>query len=197
MTLCRQLFITGIPASGKSYLAKKLAEKTGGVVVLLDELREELAKKNEVYKKWTNFYWDKDEAIYYQNTPPDQLWGDLVRQSEGLWPGFMERIDSYRNETRPVIFECVNILPHLARRDIKFPGVCLIGKSYEEILSRNKKDPRWGKTQELQEMEAREFFFVERPRYQAEAEKYGYAVFLGADDAFDAAYNLLMKSFNE
>jgi len=78
----------------------------------------------------------------------------------------------------------VSMLPHLAKRDVDFPGVCLIGSSYEEILKRNITSPRWGNTRELQELEARSFFEVERPRYKAEAGVCGYPVFESADEAF-------------
>jgi predicted kinase len=35
----KRLFITGIPTSGKSYLAKILAEKVGGIAVIFDDFR--------------------------------------------------------------------------------------------------------------------------------------------------------------
>ncbi|HUD01592.1 MAG TPA: hypothetical protein VMR37_04650, partial [Rhabdochlamydiaceae bacterium] len=35
----------------------------------------------------------------------------------------LEEINKYSDEERPVIFECVNILPHLAKRDLNFPGL--------------------------------------------------------------------------
>src|SRR3989344_7783389 len=108
----KRLFITGIPASGKSYLAKKLADRTGGLAICLDHYREELAK-DERYKKWVNFYLDRDEEKYLIQTSPDQLWNNLVKQSESLWPQFLEKIESYEDEARAVIFECVNMLPHL------------------------------------------------------------------------------------
>jgi len=179
----KRIFITGIPTSGKSYLAKKLANKVGGIPVLLDDFRENLAQ-NEEYKKWTNFYLDKDEKEYLTKTSQDDQWKNLVAQSEGLWPAFLQEIEKYRDEEKPVIFECVNILPHLAKRDLYFSGVVIIGKSYKEILERNKQSPRWGDTTELQELEAKTFFEVERPHYKAEAEKYGYETFESADDAF-------------
>ncbi|MCK9273372.1 zeta toxin family protein, partial [Candidatus Gracilibacteria bacterium] len=81
----KNIFITGIPTSGKSYLAKKLSEKIGAKVVHLDDLRESLST-NETYKKWTNFYLDQDEETYLMKTTPEQKWQDLVNQSEGLWP---------------------------------------------------------------------------------------------------------------
>ncbi|MBI4993816.1 hypothetical protein HZC33_02570 [Candidatus Wolfebacteria bacterium] len=183
----KRLFITGIPASGKSYLAKRLADKVNGIAVLLDSLRENLSKDDQ-YKKWTNFYFDKDEKEYLTKTNPDEYWNNLVAQSEGLWPVFQQEIEKYKDEEKPVIFECVNILPHIAKKNLDFPGIILIGKSYGEILERNKKSPRWGKTIELQELEARTFFEIERSRYEVEAKKYGYDIFESADEAFDKIF---------
>lgn len=187
-----RLFISGIPASGKSYLAKLLAQKVGGICVSLDDLRGTLGN-DEKYKKWTNFYWDLDEKKYLTETSPDDQWKNLVSQSEGLWPAFLEEINKYSGESRPVIFECVNILPHLAKRDIGFSGIALLGPSLEDIFDRNKKSPRWGKTEELQRLEAKSFFEIERPRYKAEALKYGYQAFERADDAVDVGVKILTK----
>lgn len=187
----KRLFITGIPTSGKSYLARQLAEKVGGIAVLFDDFRENLAE-NDQYKKWTNFYLDVDEKEYLTKTSPETQWENLVAQSEGLWSAFLEKIDEYADEEKPVIFECVNMLPHIAKKDLDFPGIVLIGKSYEEILQRNIQDPRWGETLELQELEAKTFFEIERPQYKAEAEKYGYAVFEDYDLAFQKAEDLIL-----
>lgn len=185
-----RLFITGIPTSGKSYLAKKLAEAVGGIAVCLDDMRENIAKKSE-YRKWADFYWDKDEEEYLTKTTPENQWENLVAQSEGLWPVFLGEIAKYGTETKPVIFECVNLLPHLAKRDLDFPGLVLIGRSFEETLERNKQNPRWGKTDHLQELEAKTFFYIERPRYKSEAEKYNYPVFESADEAFGKGVELV------
>lgn len=189
----QRLFITGIPTSGKSYLAKKLAQETGGTAVLLDDFRESLASEG-AYAKWVNFYLDQDEEKYYTKTSPDQQWSNLVKQSEALWPAFLEKIQSYAREEKPVIFECVNILPHLAKKDLDFPGVVLLGASYEEVSRRNKEEPRWGDSDRLQELEARSFFFVERPHYKEEADKHGYAFFETADEAKETALNLLTSN---
>lgn len=186
----KRLFITGIPTAGKSYLAKLVAEKVDGLAVLLDDFRESLAS-DPLYKKWTNFYLDKDEKEYLTTTTPDQQWLNLVAQSEGLWSAFLQEIGKYAEETKPVIFECVNLLPHLASRDLTFPGIVLIGSSFEETLERNIKDPRWGDTRELQELEAQTFFSIERPKYRAEAEKFGLRVFETPNQAFDYCVKLL------
>ena len=188
-----RLFITGIPTAGKSYLAKKLAAEVGGICVSVDDIREGLAE-DERYRKWVNFYLDKNEFEYYSKSTPDELWADLVAQCEGLWPATLQKISEYENEERPVIFEGVNILPHLAKRDLKILGVVIIGKTLEETFERNKKDPRWGETEELQKMEAVAFFNCERPHYKEEGEKYGYPVFESADDAWETAVKIL-KSY--
>ncbi|MDP3947584.1 MAG: hypothetical protein Q8Q41_02750 [bacterium] len=188
----KRLFITGIPTAGKSYLAKKLAQTVNGVAVLLDDFQESLASSNE-YGKWVNFYLDQDEKQYLTTTSPDQMWKNLIVQSEALWPAFLKKMAEYETESRPVIFECVNILPHLAHRDLKFPGIILIGSSQKETLERNKQEPRWGKTPDLQEFEAKMFFEVERPHYKSEAEKYGYPVFEDSDRAFEQALLLIEK----
>jgi len=180
----KRLFITGIPTSGKSYLAQKLANKLDGFAVLLDDLRKKISA-DEKYKKWTDFYFDKDEEKYFLQNSPEERWQDFVLQSEGLWPAFKAEIKKYQDEPRPVIFECVNLLPHLAKRSLNFPGIVLIGKSYEETLDRNRKGPRWGTTQRQQEMEAKNFFFEEGPLFKKEAIKYGYPVFETADEAFN------------
>ena len=188
----KKLFITGIPTGGKSYLAKKIAEKINGVYVSLDDMRDELAKQ-EKYKKWVNFYRDKDEYEYYTKTTPQDQWQNLVNQAEGMWKGVLEKISQYQKEERCVIFEGVNILPHLAHKDLSMPGICIIGRSEKEIFERIKIEHRWGSIEELQKMEAKEFFNVQRPRYKEEAEKYGYKVFNTADDAWGYALEILNK----
>jgi hypothetical protein len=137
-----KIFITGIPTAGKSYLAKKLAKAINGIAVNLDNYRDSL-ESDERYRRWINFYFDQDEEKYVTTISPDEMWKNLVAQSEALWPAFLEKIATYKEGERPVIFECVNLLPHLAHRDLTFPGITLIGRSYEETLERNRKEPRW------------------------------------------------------
>lgn len=186
----KRLFITGIPAAGKSYLGKKLIKEVGGICVSVDDIREDLAK-DERYKKWVNYYLDQDEYKYYTTTNYDKQWKNLVAQSENLWSGILAGLAKYADEARPVIFEGVNILPHLAHRDLRIPGVAVIGRSFEETLERNVKEPRWGKTEKLQKLEADAFFNGERPHYKEEAEKYGYPVFETPDDARATAIQIL------
>jgi len=189
----KKLFITGIPTAGKSYLAHKLANEVGGIAVSLDDFREKLAK-NPDYKKWIDFYINKNEEEYLTQTSDEDKWADLVAQSEGLWPAFLEEIKKYEKEEKLVIFESVNILPHLAKKDLDFTGIVLIGDSFENILKRNKQDPRWGNTEELQELEAKTFFYTERPKYKSEAKKYGYEVFESADDGFPSLVANIMNN---
>lgn len=179
----QKLFITGIPTAGKSHLAKKIADTVGGVVVSIDDHREKF-RSNPDYAPWIDFYVNQDERAYYAITDYKKGWEDLVRQSEGLWPAILEVIHRFDDETKPVIFEGVNILPHLAKKDLNFPGIVLLGESFEKTFERNKKDPRWGKTEELQLLEAKDFFYGERPRYRQEAEEYGYRTFTTPDEAW-------------
>jgi hypothetical protein len=66
--------------------------------------------------------------------------------------------------------------------------------SYETTLERNQKEPRWGVTKELQELEAKEFFYDERPRYQAEAEQYGYPILEMPEEALPMIREILNGS---
>ncbi len=186
----KRLFITGIPTAGKSFLAKKLAEEVNGICISIDDMREELSK-DEKYKKWINYYLDQDEYTYYTTTTYDEQWKNLVTQSEELWEGVLTKLAQYTDKDRPVIFEGVNILPHLAYKDLQIPGIVIIGKSFEETLERNMQEPRWGTTEELQKLEADAFFNGERLHYKNEAEKYGYPVFETPDEAWATAVDIL------
>jgi len=186
----KRLFITGIPTAGKSYLAKIIIKRNNGIHIDVDDIRRKI-RNDPKYKKWVNFYYDQDEKKYYTTTTHDEQWKNFVRQSENIWPAILGKIESYQNETRPVIFEGVSILPHLAKKYLPFSGIVIIGKSFKEASSRNKENPRWGETEELQKFEAESFFYVERPRYKAEAEKYGYSVFKTADEALEPALEIL------
>ena len=186
----KRLCITGIPTSGKSTLTKRLAEDTDGVPVLLDDFRETLVSDDR-YRKWVNFYLDQDQETYYTTVSPEKQWQNLVAQSEALWPGFFAKIHSYVNETRPVIFECVNLLPHLVHRNLGFPCIVLIGKSYGEVYERNTHEPRWGDKPNELELSAYSFYHIERPHYEKEGREYGYSVFEDSDAAYSTALDFL------
>lgn len=203
-----KIFITGIPTAGKSYLARKLIDLTGGYCLETDNLYEELGRDPR-YEKWAKFFEDNDEHAYYTENDPDKQWAILSEMHEKLWPGVLEKIRAYEagdipsksrmagllrkpfSQKRPLIFEGINILPHLAKRDLTFPGVVLVGKSYEEVLNRNHERPRWGKTEEMIRMGANAFWSVERPRYIKEALSCGYGIFEDADEAYEEALKML------
>ena len=184
------VFISGIPAAGKSYLAEKIARKTGAYHLDIDSLRKEMSK-DPALKKWVNFYWNQDEKKYLTETSYDEQWANLVKQSEAFWPYILKKLEELKKVHKLIIVESVNILPHLAKRDLDFPGIFLLGLSFEEIFERNKKNPRWGKTEELQRLEAENFFNFEREFYRREAEKYGYKIFTSSKDAEKELLKLL------
>lgn len=183
-------FITGIPTSGKSWLGKKLATELGIRYVSVDAIRDEVMN-DPAFEEWVNFYWKQDEKAYYETTTPDQQWQDLVKQSEALWALIRGKIEEVVASGASAIFEGVNILPHLAARDLEFPGIVLLGASFEETFERNKKTPRWGATEDLQRLEADEFFNVQRPRYEQAAEQYGYKSFTDINEAEQALREML------
>ncbi|MDB4991910.1 MAG: hypothetical protein JWL75_155 [Parcubacteria group bacterium] len=186
----KRLCITGMPTAGKSTLARRLIDTLRGTAIHLDDFREEL-RTDERYAKWAKFYLDQDLETYYTTTTPEDEWKNLVAQSEAIWPAFLEYMDSFAEETGLVVFDCVNLLPHLVTADTEFPCIVLIGTSYEETLERNKKDPRWGSTEKELELNTKSFFYVERPRYLEEAKKYNCPVFETSDQAYPTALELL------
>jgi len=203
-----RLFITGIPTAGKSYLARKLLRETGGYCLETDNLRDDLAKDPE-YSEWARFFKEENECSYYMNNDVEEQWNMLLEHHERLWPGVLKKIRDYESgriplksrlasvcrkpivQSRPLIFEGINLLPHLARKDLDFPGIVLIGKSLEEVKERNRMNPRWGSSERMIEMGARAFWFVERPHYIREARENGYPVFEETDEAYEAALAML------
>ena len=180
-------FISGIPASGKSHLAAKVDKNFGIQHISIDKWREEMKNDLEL-KKWIDFFWNQDEREYWRTTNCDQQWENLRKQSEAFWPNIMKKIKEIQKSGMSAIFEGVNILPHLAHKNLGFKGIILLGESFEMILERNKRDPRWGKTEELQIQEAKAFWNCERPKYKQEAEKYGFKTFT---DSISAEKELL------
>ncbi len=171
----KHVFISGIPASGKSYLATKVARTTGMLHFKVDDWREKFRK--DKHANWVDFFWNKNEAEYWENIDCKKHWENIVKQSEALWPEIVNEIGKVIKLGKPAIFEGVNILPHLAHKDLNFNGIFLLGESLETILERNKQDPRWGQTEELQKKEANVFFYCEGLKYKEEAEKYGFKTF--------------------
>jgi len=50
----KYVFISGIPASGKSYLAEKVAKATGALCFKVDDWREEFRK--DKHADWVDFF---------------------------------------------------------------------------------------------------------------------------------------------
>ena len=189
----KYVFISGIPASGKSYLAAKIAKAIGILHIEIDEWQEEMKNDPEL-KKWVNFFWDQDEAEYWRTTNCDKQWENLKNQSEAFWPAILKRIKDIQNSGKPAIFEGVNILPHLASQDLDFEGIILLGESFEKILERNEQNPLWGQTKELQRMEAEAHYNCERLKYKAEAEKYGFKIFADPKKAEEELLKIMRHS---
>ncbi len=186
------VFISGIPASGKSFLARKVSQNTGAFRLDTDSLRKNM-RKDPTLEPWVNFYWSKDEKRYLTETSCQEKWSNLVKQSEAFWPIFLREIKEVIKTHPSVIIEGVNILPHLAARDLNFTGIFLLGESFEQIFERNKKNPRWGSTEELQRLEAKTFFNCERENYKREAERYGFKTFTNSEEAESELLRLLGK----
>lgn len=187
-------FIGGIPASGKSYLAEKVAKAIGAIHVDIDEWREEM-KNDPKLKQWVDFFWNKDEEEYWRVTSCEKHWENLKRQSEALWPAIMKKIAIIIKSQKPAIFEGVNILPHLAK-DLGFPGIFLLGESFQAIFKRNKKDPRWGQTEKLQKKESEIFYKCEGPMYKKESRKYGFKTFRSPIEAGKELLHLMCPTKN-
>ena len=185
-------FISGIPASGKSYLASRVTKNIGIRHMTIDDWREEFCNDPEL-KKWVNFFSDKNEVEYWQATNCEKHWENLKKQSKALWPAFLKQIKEIQSTGKPTLFEGVNILPHLAKKDLDFQGIFLLGKSWEEIFERNKLEPRWGMSEKLQKKEAEVFYSCEGPMYKKEAEQYGYKTFTNIEEAEQELLKMLTK----
>ncbi len=61
----KYVFISGISTSGKSYLAKKVAQKTGSIHISTDDLKEGMAEDSKL-KPFVNFFWNMDENKYWK-----------------------------------------------------------------------------------------------------------------------------------
>jgi adenylate kinase family enzyme len=174
----KSVFIGGIPAVGKTFLANKVSKKFDILHVDTDVWREEMRESPEL-KKWVDFFWNLDEENYWKETTCEEQWKNLIEQSEAFWSVFKEKIINIKE---PAIFEGVNLIPHLMK-EIDVHGVYLVSDSVDEIFERNKKDPRWGETEELQKIEAEAFVNCESKKYKEEAEKYNYKVVTDVGDA--------------
>lgn len=185
----KSVFISGIPTAGKSHLADKIAEITGAVHVELDDLREEM-RNDPKLKEQIDFFWNKNEDEYWKKHSHEEHWENLRKQSEAIWTFLKNKINNALESGQVSIFEGVNLLPHLVK-EIGIDGVYLLGESEETVLERNRKDPRWGKTEELIRKQSEHFFQCERPIYKKEAEKYDFKTFTDSNEAEKEILNLM------
>ncbi|MDE2079633.1 MAG: hypothetical protein KGI73_04610 [Patescibacteria group bacterium] len=183
-------FIGGIPTAGKSRLAKIVARKLGIAHFETDGWRKEFRSDPEM-RAWVDFFRNQNEEKYWRETDCAAHWKNIECQSEALWPAMLEKIRAIQTSGAPAIFEGVNILPRLAGRGLGFPGIYLLGESFELVFARNRKNPRWGNTEALQFKEARAFWDCERPRYEAEARQYGFKTFSDSALAERELFSLL------
>jgi predicted kinase len=183
------VFIGGIPNAGKSTLAKKLAKEFGMNHIDLDLFREQIWQNPEL-RYWEDFFSNMDELQYWNETSMEDHWENIKKQSEAFWVVFLQEI---RNKMKngPVVFEAVNVLPHLAKQE-GFNGVYLIASSIDEIYERNKVRPRWGETDDLWKIEA-EKFYQEGEFYKKEAEALGYKVFTNPVEAQEELEKLIIS----
>lgn len=186
------IFISGIATAGKSFLARKVAQKLAAFHLDADTLRKEMIKDSKL-EPWVNFYWNQDEKKYLTETSSEEMWQNLVKQSESFWPTILDKIERIKRDHPIAIFEGDTLLPHLANKDLDFPGIYLLGESLKQTFERNQKNPRWGNTVELQKLEAEMFFNCERKYYKSEAEKYGYKTFENSELAEQEVLKLLNK----
>ena len=190
----KAIFITGLPTTGKSYLAGRIADVTGGIILKLDDLKITLSKDPR-YEAFVNFYFNKDEKEYYTTGTPETFVKDLLWQSRGLWPAFCEAIQKTLATAgdRLVIVESVNLLPELVRADFGTEVHCLVllGESKEKILERLALDPRWGNTPDLQELEAENFWNTESPFYASQAEQFRAVCVRNADEGWEYCAKIL------
>lgn len=176
------IFITGIPTVGKSTLAKKLAAEFGMEIFCTDVAHKEWRDDPELVA-WLDFFRNQNETLYWQNTSADQDWKNLVQQSHALWPRIKAPIERALVSKTPTIFEGVNLLPSLVKKDFpQIPGIVLINTNPDTFFARNRQHPRWGRTETLQRQEANAFALEQSPRYAKEGQAAGYWIFEESDE---------------
>jgi 2-phosphoglycerate kinase len=186
----QSIFITGIPTAGKSHLARKLSSELNFGLLDVDTLRSKM-RLDPKLKIWVDFFFNLDEKAYYKTVSSDQQWQNMVDQSEAFWPTIKSELQQCLSHGQ-YIFEGVNLLPHLVK-ELGLQGAVLLGESFEQVLERNKRNPRWGDTEELQKMEAESFFSCEREKYREEAEKYNFKWFENNEEAYQYLKKLALE----
>lgn len=188
----KYVFISGIPASGKTYIAKKMSKSIGYLHVNLDGLRGDMVSDPKL-EPWVNFFRRQNELEYWNLATPEEHWNNFRNQAEAFWPTYLAKINETKNTAKSAIFESVCILPHLAYRSLNFPGIYLLGESIEIIFKRLKENPRWGENEKLQRIEAEWFYLHEGKMYESEAKRYGFKSFRNAKKAEQELLKLMQN----
>ncbi len=182
-------FIGGPPTSGKSYLAEEIAKECGIQHVYVDRLRDKVAISNPKLKLWRDFFNSKD-GEYWLSVTKKQYLNDCRNQTLALWKYIFNEITDLQKKYENIIFEGVDFLPDITRRDLDFDGIFIYCESIDESYQRNKLHPRIGKTEELQKREAILYAEYESSNIKDLAPKYGYQIFT-SKNAFTAKASLL------
>lgn len=169
------VFVGGTPAAGKSYTVKDFIRNSGIDIayISIDDLRDQF-KDDPALKYWVDFFWEKDEQEYWQNSSYEEDIQNLIQQSEAFWPKVKEKINSVIATEKNAILEGVNLLPHLVKEYPQVPALFIYSDDEQTLLERIKQDPRWGSEDHLQRMEARFFIEYDARFIKTEAPKHGY-----------------------
>lgn len=190
------VFIGGTSAAGKTYTAKEFVKKSGLPIhiVSIDDLRKDFAKDPKL-KYWVDILWNQNEEEYWKTITYEKDIQNLIDQSQAFWPSILEILENTKKKYKHAIFEAINIQPHLAKKDFDFPGFFLVNEDYQTLLERFKKDPRWGKSEDLQRIEVEFLLKHDVPFIKKEAKKYGYKVFNNSEDAIKELRKIFQLSF--
>jgi 2-phosphoglycerate kinase len=186
----KYVFIGGIPTAGKSFLAKKIADKTGALYVEIDLLREVMVK-NPKLKPWVNWYTDQNEKEYFKKTDNDMGWRHLKNQSEAYWETIKNKVLEVKKTGKNAIFEGYNLLPHLVSKYFDFPGIYLTSPKPEEMLRRIKMKKRWGESDKLHRMEVKFFMECFDNNFKKDAKRHGYKCFSDSIKAGEEILDIL------
>lgn len=182
------LFIGGPPTSGKSYLAEKISQEMGTLHICTDKLRKKITFNDESFFVWKEFFISKPSE-YWDLVTGEEYVKDCRLQTEAFWPKLVEEIKQLQLEHVAVIFEGVDMLPDLVRRDLDLEGIYLVCKSEGESYLRNKE--RWGESDKLLQRESVLYATDEAMEIRRLAGEFGYKVFSNSQEAEAELLSLL------
>lgn len=196
--------IGGSPRSGKTMLAKMLAEKTGLQHISIDDLRPvvlEYISKEQLEKKMPcEFMYENDnDAFFEKYSAQEMIDADLV-DAMTMWKGVKAFIAHRAIVDKNIVIEGVQLLPKFIDdlrnepyfKDIKI--VYLFKEDEEKILdgfTKNENGFDWllqGNKNKETLPKAAKMIKLYGEYFKREAEKYGFAVF-NAENDFDLALN--------